>query len=208
MVERKGAGFRAVVIAASAGGLNALREVLGGLPPAYPLPILVVQHLGPSAGSDFADLLNELCPPQVKEAEEGELARPGVVYVAPANYHLLVEKDGRLALSTDPAVNYARPSADVLFESAADAFKAGLIGIVLTGANNDGSAGLKRVKEQGGFTVVQDPNEAEFDAMPCSALEAAAPDRVLPLGRIAAFLREVSDSSGQPSLRRADRGRR
>lgn len=203
MDERRANEFEAVVVGVSAGGFKALKELLGGLPADFPLPVLIVQHLAPTSGPDFAELLDNVCPPKVKEADEGEFAAPGTVYLAPANYHLLLEKDGSLSLSTDPAVSYSRPSIDVLFESAAEACGAALIGIVLTGANYDGSAGLERVKALGGFTIVQDPNDAEVNCMPQSALERSPPDRVLPLGKIAALLRKLAGPPvGTPGSRK------
>ena len=180
--------FAAVVIGVSTGGLQALQMLLGNLPADFPLPILIVQHIGPGVGDGFARLLDERCALRVKEAEEQETVRPGTAYLAPANYHLLVEQDRALALSIDPPVSYARPSVDVLFESAAEVFGAGLIGIVLTGANFDGSRGLKKIKQLGGLAIVQDPDDAESRPMPAAALAATEVDHVVPLERMAALL--------------------
>lgn len=180
--------YGAVVLGVSLGGVEALGLLLGDLPGDFPLPLLVVHHISPDAGSDMAQLLGRHCALQVKEADEEELAAPGTVYLAPANYHLLVERDGRLALSIDPPVNFARPSVDVLFDSAADAFGAALIGIVLTGAGSDGSRGLAKIKGMGGVVIVQDPADAAADPMPRSALAAVRADYVLPLREIAPLL--------------------
>lgn len=184
--------YRAVAIGVSSGGLQALSLLLGRLPAAFSLPVLIVQHLGADAGDGCARLLDQRCPIRVKEADEGELIRPATAYLAPPNYHLLVENAGTLALSIDAPVSYARPSIDVLFESAAMVFGQALIGAVLTGANADGSRGLRTVKQYGGLTVVQDPEEAEAKPMPLAAIAAGPVDHVLTLDRIAALLRELA----------------
>ena len=124
--------YSAAVVGVSMGGVDALRILLGGLPNNFPLPLLIVQHLNPDSGSGLAKLLNTHCAIHVKEADEEETITSGTAYLAPPNYHLLVEKDGSLALSVDMPVNFARPSVDVLFESAANAFGPALIGIILT----------------------------------------------------------------------------
>lgn len=176
--------FQAIVIGISTGGVDALKELLGALPKDFPLPILIVQHISPDSGSRMAELLDDVCSIHVKEADEQELPAGGNVYMAPANYHLLVEQDGRLGLSTDPLVNYARPSVDVLFETAAEAFGRGLVGVVLTGAGSDGSRGLKRIKELGGVTVVQDPVDAVASSMPRNAIMALKPDYIVNLASL------------------------
>ena len=170
----------------------ALKTILGLLKKELSVPIIIVQHTGPNAGDYMARHLDATSALNVKEADEKEKLMPGTVYIAPANYHLLVESNETLSLSLDERVNYSRPSIDVLFESAADVFAADLIGIVLTGANNDGSKGLKRIKEAGGLAIVQAPESAEVPAMPQSALEAVGnPDYVLPLEGIAAVLNRI-----------------
>ena len=146
---------RAVVIGASAGAVQALLAILPILPADYPLPILIAVHVPPDRGNGLVPLLQASCALAVLEAEDKERVLPGTVYFAPPDYHLLVERDGGLALSSDEPVNYSRPSIDVLFESAADAYGAGLIGVVLTGANNDGAAGLRAVMERGGEAFVE-----------------------------------------------------
>lgn len=180
--------YRAGVLGASAGGQAALRRILGALGADFPAPLLVVQHRGPQGGEFLIRDLDEATALSVQEAEEKEPVRPGVVYVAPANYHLLVETDGHLSLSVGERVQFARPSIDVLFEAAADAWGPRLVGAVLTGANRDGSAGLRRVADRGGFALVQDPAEAESAAMPRAALAAVPEARVLPLMAIGPFL--------------------
>jgi two-component system, chemotaxis family, protein-glutamate methylesterase/glutaminase len=179
------------VIGASAGALDVLSNLLPGLPADYRLPILIVVHLPPDKTSLFAQLLRARCAIRVREAEDKEPIEPGVAYFAPPDYHLLVEQDKRLSLSDDEPVLFSRPSIDVLFESAADAYGDGLIGVVLTGANSDGANGLKAVVEAGGVAVVQSPKGAYAVAMPEAAIAACPDARVLPVNEIAAYLREV-----------------
>ena len=180
--------FAVVVIGVSAGGLEALKQLLGALPDAFPLPILIVQHLRPEDEGRLSECLQRFCALRLKEADDGEAIAAGTVYFAPANYHLLVERDGRLALSVDPRVRHARPSVDVLFEAAAEAFGPAVIGVVLTGANDDGSAGLAWIKRRGGLAIVQDPADAAIDQMPRSALREVDADYILPLREIAGHL--------------------
>lgn len=184
--------FRALVIGVSTGGVAALKSLLGGLSVDFPLPVLIVSHITPDADDGLAVLLNTLCAIRVKEANEREPLVPGTVYLAPANYHLLVERNETIALSVDPPVNFARPSVDVLFESAAEVFGPSLIGIILTGAGQDGSKGLLRIKERGGVVIVQDPADAEMDAMPASALQLLKADFVVPLPEIAVLLSRLA----------------
>lgn len=188
--------FAVVVIGVSTGGLEALSTILGGLPGDFPLPLLIVQHLGADSGDALARLLNQRSRLRVKEADDGETVAPGTAYLAPPNYHLLVERTGRLALSVDPPVSFARPSADVLFESAADCFGPGVIGVVLTGANSDGSRGLKAIKARGGLAIIQHPDDAESPDMPRAALSEVQADHVVRLAELADLLiRLVTDRS-------------
>ncbi|HCC54465.1 MAG TPA: chemotaxis protein CheB [Desulfobulbaceae bacterium] len=180
--------YEAVVIGVSAGGMHALRAILPSLPEKFPMPVVVVQHRGPEDDGFFAQYLDQRCAVQVKEAEEKEEAAPGMVYLAPANYHLLLEDDRTFSLTMESRVRFARPSIDVLFESAADVYGSRLIGIVLTGANDDGSRGLAAIKKRGGLAIVQDPASAEVATMPRAALQAAEVDFVLPLTTIGPFL--------------------
>lgn len=180
--------FRVVVIGVSTGGVQALKRLLGHLPPAFPLPILIVQHIRPDSGSGLAKLLDELCPIRVKEAEEEELLAPGCVYLAPANYHLLVERDETISLSGEPLVNFARPAVDVLFESAAEAFGGAVIGVILTGAGYDGGKGMAKIKEKGGVAIVQDPGEAEAPSMPKHALSLVVADHVISIEQLPGIL--------------------
>jgi len=173
--------YQAVVIGGSAGGREALVEILASLPANFPVAIAVVIHLHPhSDAGDSAISLERNCRLPVNEAGEKQLMRPGHVYLAPANYHLLIELDGRFALNIDPKVNYSRPSIDVLFQSAADAFKDRLIGVLLSGASSDGAYGLARIRESGGYTLVQEPASACYPVMPSSAIEMGGIDQILP----------------------------
>ena len=179
--------FQAVVIGASAGGSTALQKILPALPADFPLPVIIVQHVHPHqkgaaliyVGSSFL---------KVKDGDEKEAIQPGFVYFAPPNYHLLVENDRTLSLSIDPKVHFARPSVDVLFESAADAYGQSLIGIILSGGNQDGAAGLLRIKQRGGLTIVQKPDEAEMRLMPEAAIATAKPEYILPADQIGRLL--------------------
>jgi two-component system chemotaxis response regulator CheB len=177
---------------ASAGGLHALSRCLAPLPASFPLPLLVAQHIHPETGTAYADLLQARCRLRIREAEDKEYLEAGVVYLAPPDYHLLVDSREILALSIDEKVNFSRPSIDVLFESASDVFGPALVGILLTGANHDGAHGLRFIKVRGGTTVVQDPATAEYDAMPRFALAETAVDFVLPLDEIGPFLLSVA----------------
>ena len=178
----------AVAIGASAGAVQALLAVLPALPASFPLPVLVVVHVPPDRDNVLVPLLRTKCRLAVKEAEDKEPLVGGGVYFAPSDYHLLVETTGHLALSTDEPVNYSRPAIDVLFESAADAFGAGLVGVVLSGANHDGAAGLKAVAEAGGVAIIQDRAEAYATAMPDAALQACPTASVMTLDAIASYL--------------------
>ncbi len=179
---------RAVVIGVSAGGLEALKAIIPALRADFPLPVMIVQHLSADSTSFLPVFLNDMSALTVKEAEDKEVLAGKTVYIAPPDYHLLVEADQSLNLSQEPKVNFSRPAVDVLFETAAEAYGSGLVGIVLTGANNDGAKGLARIKALGGLTVVQSPETAAATAMPMAAIEVAKPDHVLPLRDIGPFL--------------------
>ena len=185
----------AVVIGVSAGGLTALTSLLPVLPAEYPLSIMVVQHVHPSSDGYLIELLDKQCSLHVKEAVEREKIEPGTIYIAPPNYHLLVEMDMTMALNVDDKVRFSRPSIDVLFESAADVFENHLVGIVLTGANDDGARGLRSIKEHGGLTIVQEPTEAEFPLMPEAALSMSHVDHVLPLAEIGRLLVQLGEEN-------------
>jgi two-component system chemotaxis response regulator CheB len=183
----------AIVIGTSAGGLNALQEILAPLPGDFRFPILIVQHRWPAQDDMMVFLLNESCNLHVKEAEQLEPICPGRVYLAPANYHLLVEPNKTLSLSVDDKVCYSRPSIDVLFETAAVVYCATLVGIILTGANHDGTAGLQTIQENGGFTIAQDPRTAEAPTMPNAAIQNNRVDKILSLPDIAQYLTRINN---------------
>lgn len=182
----------AVVIGASAGGMKALKTILSGLPGDFPLSIAIVQHMASHADSYMAEYLGSNCALPVREADDKEDFKKGAVYLAPSDYHLQVEPGRTLSLSADSPVNFSRPSIDVLFDSAADVFERALIGIVLTGASADGSAGLKRIRSKGGIAIVQDPEDAESPFMPQSAIASAAPEYVAALRDIAPLLLKLA----------------
>ena len=164
--------LQAVVIGASAGGVQALSQVLPALPADFAAPVLVVVHIPPRRENALVELFAGKCQLAVKEAEDKEPIAPGTIYFAPPDYHLLVETSGTIALSSDEAVNHSRPAIDVLFESAADAFGPGVVGIVMTGANHDGAQGLRALCAAGGHGIVQSPATAEVATMPEAALAA------------------------------------
>jgi len=177
-----------IVIGVSAGGLEAMRKIIPKLPAGFPCPIAIVQHLHPQSDDFLVTDLNSRSQVTVKQADEKESLKPGFVYFASSNYHLLIENDKTFSLSVCALVNFARPAIDVLFETAAEAFKEKTLGIVLTGANHDGSQGAKKIKEYGGKIIVQDPETAEVDVMPRSTIEATDVDYVMDLEEIVNFL--------------------
>jgi two-component system chemotaxis response regulator CheB len=174
------APYQAIVIGASAGGSKALLPIFQCLPENFACPVIVAQHLHPLQEGPALMYAAHGCAISLREAEEKEAIRAGLVYFAPPNYHLLVEDDHTFSLSIDSKVHYSRPSIDVLFESAADAYGPALIGVVLSGANQDGAAGLAYIKQRGGLAIVQAPESAEVPYMPRSAMQATRPDHVLP----------------------------
>ena len=183
--------YQIIVIGVSAGGTTVLKQLLPMFPADYPIPIVVIQHLHPTQENTLLVIFDELAPLKVKEADEKEPIQSGHIYFAPPNYHLLIEDDHTLALSVDEKVNYARPSIDVLFECAADVYRGQVIGIVLTGANNDGTEGLHAIKAQGGLCIAQDPATAEVPYMPKSAIERTDIDHILSIEDIGHLLTNV-----------------
>jgi two-component system chemotaxis response regulator CheB len=186
--------FAIVVVGTSLGGLRALETLLSGLPEAFPLPVAIVQHRGACGGEALPERLQRQSALPVREPEDKEVMLPGQVYLAPADYHLLVER-GSFALSTEGPVCYARPSIDVLFESAADTYADEVIAVILTGAGKDGAQGAVRVKERGGFLLVQEPATAESSVTPEAVLATAEVDRILPLPEMAPFLASLCRSA-------------
>jgi two-component system chemotaxis response regulator CheB len=181
-------GFDVIVVGTSWGGLHALGIVLDALPATFPTAVVIALHRSPRSSEEaLVGALQRHAHLTVSEAGDKEAVDPGHVYVAPPDYHLLLE-DGRFALSTDELVQYSRPSIDVLFESAADDYGERTIAVVLTGANADGAAGLLRIRQRGGIAVVQEPSTAERAEMPLAALQRAGADRVVPLDGIGPLL--------------------
>ncbi len=182
--------FDLIVIGCSLGGMRALQTIFSAFTPEFVTPIAVVQHRHKQSNDGLATFLSRTSHYCVVDVNDKQPIEPRCVYLAPPDYHLLVER-GRFTLSTEEAVRYSRPSIDVLFESAADAYGQQLIGVVLTGANVDGARGAQRIKQRGGVVVVQEPATAEAPQMPQGAISAARVDRILPLDRIGPFLVEL-----------------
>ncbi|MDR7333806.1 chemotaxis protein CheB [Roseateles asaccharophilus] len=170
-----------VVIGASAGGVAALLALLAPLPAGFALPLAIVLHLLPRHESQLASVLTHHLGRPVHEPRDKEVVQPGAIYVAGADYHLLIESDRSFAFSSEPPVSFSRPSIDVLMQSAADAYGPAVAGVLLTGANLDGADGMAAIRARGGLTLVQDPGEAEVATMPRAALARFTPDQVLPL---------------------------
>ena len=193
-----------VVVGASTGGLKALQILLSALPAEFPLPITIVQHRGSDSESGLSEFLRGWSKLPVKEPEDKEPIVSGHAYLAPRDYHLLIES-GSFALSTDSPVAYARPSIDVLFESAADEYENGVIGVILTGANRDGARGLSKIKARGGVTIVESPASAARREMPEAAIARTTVDWILPLPEIGPRLEELCKSAvrGQSAQARA-----
>ena len=193
--------YGVVVIGSSLGGLDAVSTVLAGLPEGFHLPIVIAQHRAtvPPAGGDLRELWQRHTSLVVSDAEDKGPIVPGHVYVAPADYHLMIEAPDLLALSTDGPVLWARPSVDVLFETAAEAYGDGVIGVILTGASADGSQGLRAIRARGGCALVQEPSSAECDVMPRAALAATSVNHVLGLRDLGRMLRALA---GVPAVAR------
>jgi two-component system, chemotaxis family, protein-glutamate methylesterase/glutaminase len=176
--------FDAIVIGASAGGVELLRRLLGALPPTFGASVLIVLHRPPHGGESLIELLASDCALPVQEALDKQPVMPGNVYIAPPDYHLMVEPGGTLALSIDPPVLYSRPAIDPLFESAAALYGRRLLALLLSGASSDGSAGIASVREHGGTAWVQDPATAYAPTMPASAIARAGADRILDIDQL------------------------
>jgi two-component system chemotaxis response regulator CheB len=184
--------YQAVVLGTSAGGLSVLSKLLTPLPADYSVPIVVVQHRSRDDKDTLETILQLKCKIKIKQADEKEMIKGGTVFIAPPDYHLLIENNKSFSLSADAPVKYSRPSIDVLFESAAAVFNDSLIGIILTGSNDDGTHGMKLIKQNGGFTIAQDPSEAEYSDMPKAAIKKEAVEHIWPLQKILDFLIEIS----------------
>jgi two-component system chemotaxis response regulator CheB len=182
--------YGAIVIGASAGGIEACKHLLKTIQKELDIPVLIVQHIMKDKGLCIADLMSKLTGLKTKEAEPGEDILPNTVYFAPPDYHMAVEQDKTITLLSTEPINYSRPSIDVLFEAAADAYTDRLLGVILTGSSSDGADGLKRINKMGGCTIVQSPEDAEFDVMPLSAMENTNIDFVGTIKEITEFIRE------------------
>jgi two-component system chemotaxis response regulator CheB len=195
--------FEIAVVGTSWGGLSALRELVASLPPDLVIPVVLVQHRHKQSDHMLPSLLQDRTRLRVCEVEDKAPIEPGAIYVAPSDYHLLVEP-GYFTLSVDEPIRYSRPSIDLTFSSASDVFAEHTIGVVLTGANADGAEGLRRIVQRGGIAIVQDPATAESQNMPLAALKAVPAARVMTLGSIGPFIGEMGrvhtpDRSRRPS---------
>lgn len=195
-------GYSVVGIGTSWGGLAAMTTLLGDLPADFSLPVVVVQHRGKDSDTLLSELLQDATDMRVCEAEDKDPLTPGTVHIAPANYHVLIDA-GYLSLTVEEPVRFSRPSIDVMFSSAADTYGSGAIGVVLTGANEDGSRGLAHIVKRGGRALVQDPRTAEIPIMPVAALKAVPSAEVLPLDKLAPRLLELSLEQTKVGARKA-----
>ena len=193
--RENGVGYELAVVGASWGGLTALRAIVGKLPQGFRLPIAIVQHRHRNSEALLARFLQEQTQLRVCEIEDKTAVESGAIFVAPANYHMLVEQ-GHFSLSTEAPVRYSRPSIDVALTTAADAYGHRAVGIVLTGSNADGAEGLRRIADAGGMAIVQDPQTAEAPTMPLAAIRRVPTARVFPIDRIAEFLATLPLASG------------
>jgi two-component system, chemotaxis family, protein-glutamate methylesterase/glutaminase len=182
------AAFDIVALAASAGGLKALSQVISNLPANFPAAIVVVQHLDPRHRSLMADILSRRTALQVKQAEEGDRISPATVYIAPPNRHLLANPDGTLSLTQSELVHFVRPSADLLFDSVAASYKDRAIAVVLSGTGNDGVMGVQAIAKMGGTVIAQDEETSEFFGMPNAAIQTGSVNFILPLAEVASAL--------------------
>ena len=183
--------FDIVAVAASAGGLTALIEVLTDLPTDFKAAIVIVQHLDPRHPSLMAEILSRRTVLKVIQAKEGDKLTPGTVYIAPPNNHLLINGDGKVSLSQSEMVHFLRPSADLLFESVAASYQERAIAVVLSGTGTDGAMGVEAIKKMGGTVIVQDAKTAEFPGMPAAAIKTGNVDFILPLAEISLALRTL-----------------
>lgn len=183
--------IKAIVIGSSAGGFYALRTLFSGLKKDFAIPILIVQHLSPHSESVMASILDQLTTLYVKEADDKDLIKKGFAYIAPPNFHMLVESDHTISLNVEEKVCFSRPSIDVLFETASFVYNEHLLGILLTGANGDGAFGMKNIKKHGGITIVQNPETAEAPEMPQTAINLKIVDYVFDLEEIITYLNSL-----------------
>ncbi len=187
--------YEAVVIGTSAGGLAALTTILSALPADYPVPVIIVQHRARTEPTLLEEVLSYKSRIRIAQADEKQEIMPGTVYFAPGDYHLLIEQNRTFSLSFDPPVHYSRPSIDVLFESAAAAYQKKLLAIILTGANSDGSDGIRMIRRMGGTTVAQKPVSAAHQAMPQAAVNTGCIQHILELDEITKLLLEAGKTA-------------
>lgn len=185
--------YSLITIGCSAGGIEALKQILPQLPKDFALPMVIVQHRGLDSPGILPDFFSRICPLPVREPEDKEPLRNGTVYLAPVNYHLMLERDGSFSLSVDDHVHHSRPSIDVFFETVADVYGAAAVGVILSGANADGAAGLKAIKDRGGLTIAQSPQTATHATMPEEAIRLAQPHFVYNLDEIKNCFTELSE---------------
>lgn len=185
--------YEALVIGASWGGVEALTELVTALPASFPLAVVIVQHQHPHSRDALARILARVGKLPVNDVEDKDTLRQGHIYLAPANYHLLVERDGCFSLSLEPPVQFCRPALDVTFSSMAEVLGARCMGLVLTGANEDGAEGIRKIKQAGGYTMAQDPRTAIAPSMPAAAIATGCVDKILRLGEIVPHLLHVLD---------------
>jgi two-component system chemotaxis response regulator CheB len=183
--------YQAIAIGVSAGGLHALSFLFEQLPAEYPVPVMVTQHRAKDQRELLEEVLQNKCTITIKQADEKEKIVSGIIYIAPPSYHLLVEQNHTFSLSSDEHVSNGKPSIDVLFETAAEVFKEKLIGLILTGANNDGASGMATIKKYGGLTIAQSPDEAQYPQMPQAAIDQGGVDHVWTLKEIREFLHQL-----------------
>ena len=183
--------YKALMIGGSAGSFQVIVHILSNLPENYHLPIFLSLHRLKHVRTGFVEALSIKSKIKIVEPHDRQAAKPGVAYLAPANYHMLIDVDRRIVLSTGPQVNHSRPSIDLSFKTAAEAYRDKLIAVILSGANKDGAYGLKKVADYGGFTVVQDPKDSQIGTMPNSALNLVKPDKILNVNEISKFLNQL-----------------
>ena len=186
---------RLIAIGFSAGGISLTQQIVAALPAGYPLPVVLVAHLPPSADSGLPGLFQQFTALPVMAARDKAAILDGHIYIAPADYHLLIEQTGRFALSVDAPVQSVRPSIDVFLQSAAEFYEQNLIAVILSGANSDGAEGMARVKALGGLGIVLDPMQTEFRTMPDAVIQAADVDYVASLNEIISLLLAVGDQT-------------
>ena len=180
--------YKAIVMGASAGGLEVYRDILGSLSEDFPLPIVIAQHLSQHEDSYLPEYLDRICNLKVKEALDKDPIMPGMIYVSPPGYHILVDEGEKIALSVEERVNFSRPSIDLLFESASDVYGMDLVGILLTGANRDGAKGLRKIHLNKGLCIVQSPETAVAPEMPEAALKITDVDYIMTVDQIIKFM--------------------